>query len=396
MPDWLKGLRRRGLLPSPGFLRSLRRLSEDVPTRGNHVDLFVDGDHLFERMLEDISTAKKRITLEIYMLCEDEVGEAFSSALIERANSGVEIKIIYDAIGSLETSTRFFQRLIDAGIEVLAYHPIAPWKRGFSIFGRDHRKILVIDGIYGYTGGMNIGSQWASSPDKMGWRDSHVRVQGPAAGDLEVLVEDTWYRETGKVLKLDRLMPRDRPEAPTGVLISVVAGQASIHRRIQRSYTTALGYARKRVRITSSYFIPNLRLRRAIRAACRRGVTVELILPQHNDVALAHHASRRFYDRLLRWGVKLYLYQPTILHAKTAVIDSTWAIVGSGNLDSLSINFNLESNLILIGKEFGEEMNRVFDEDLSRSKLLDLKQWRKRRWSLRLAERFCALLRYWL
>ena len=397
LPDWLRALRRRGMLPSPRTLRALRRLCEELPTRGNKVELHTDGDRLYERMLEDISSARTRISLEIYMFCDDQVGQAFSAALRERAAAGVDVRVIYDALGSLETSSAFFDRLSGEGIEVIAYHPIAPWKRGFAIFGRDHRKILVVDGVCGFAGGMNIGCQWSSTQEGgSDWRDTHVRVEGPAAGDLEVLVEDTWYRETGRLLELDRLVPRDTAGASTGVLVSVVAGPATSHRRIQRSYTTALGQARSRVRITSSYFIPNRRLRRAIRAACQRGVVVELILPQHNDVALAHHASRRFYDRLLRWGVHLHLYQPTILHAKTAVIDSTWAIVGSGNLDSLSINFNLESNLILLGKDFGKEMDNAFDEDLARSHRIDLQEWRRRPWRLRLFERLCALLRYWL
>ncbi len=393
-------LHRAGLLRNSRRLRSLARLTEYLPTTGNVLRIFHSGDRLFAHMLRDIENARTRISMEMYMIQHDRTGRRFARALCERARAGVAVRIIYDAIGCIGTSRRFFQQFRDAGIELLEFHPVAPWRKRFAIFRRNHRKNLVIDGRIGYTGGVNIGHQWAGHRrGGAAWRDTHVRVEGPAAGDLEILFQETWFTETGRLLRLESTIPREPAAIGPGERHSevyVVSGRGGPARRIRRLYLIAIGSARRRISITSSYFIPDRGLRRAIYRARARGVEVRLLLPQASDVPVADLAGRVFFGPLLRRGVKIHLWVPSVLHAKVVVIDGLWCTVGSSNLDHLSFTLNLEANLAIIDEEAGRALEERFEKDLRWAKPVTLAAWERRSWYERLKEQTAHLFRGFL
>ncbi|MCI0652295.1 MAG: phospholipase D-like domain-containing protein, partial [Planctomycetes bacterium] len=243
-----RALHRAGWLRRSNVLRALRRLAANLPTTGNDVRVFHDGDMLFAQMVEDIRGARERVSIEIYMLRNDRTGRRIARALCDKAREGVPVRLIYDAVGSLGISGSFLRTMTDAGVQVVPFHLVAPWRQRYAIFRRNHRKTLVVDGRIGYTGGVNFGDQWAGR--KRGgasWRDSHTRVQGAAAGDLEVLFEETWFQETGELLGLPRRVTRDAEQATTlhrkHSLVYVVASRGGPDRRMRRLFLLALGHA---------------------------------------------------------------------------------------------------------------------------------------------------------
>ena len=204
VPEFVKKpLRYRSLLRRPAVLRELTQIAEDGPTYQNRTEVFHSGDALYAQMAADISQAEKRVLCEFYMFLSDDAAWLVAQALAAKAREGVEVRLIYDAIGSLDGTVKIFRVLQEAGVEVLEYRPIAPWKRRFGVFGRDHRKILVIDDRLGYLGGYNLGDHWSERASKeAAWRDTHVRIMGPAALDMAVLFAETWHRETGQLLEV--------------------------------------------------------------------------------------------------------------------------------------------------------------------------------------------------
>ncbi|MCA8961171.1 MAG: hypothetical protein KDC38_11690 [Planctomycetes bacterium] len=390
-------LRRKGLLPRPKPLRALVKLAESLPTRGNDLDLFFTGEPLFDRMVEDIQGATTRIAMEIYTFRSDSTGRRIAKALCAAARRGVEVRVIFDAVGCFGTPSSFFGILAESGVLLLEYHPIAPWRKRFALLERNHRKTLIVDGRIGYTGGFNIGNDWLDPPEGAGWRDTHARVDGPAAGDLEALFVDSWYRQSGEHLRLERLIPRepdvadDDPHRHRQIYVIGRRGGA-LDRPLRKLYLLALGRARRSVTITSAYLVPDPKMRRALRAAARRGLDVRLLLPGRSDVGLVHWASRHFFDRFLRWGVDIYLWAPTVLHAKTAVVDERWCTIGSANLDSLSFNWNLEANFVVECAHTGRALEEQFRLDLDQSDRVVDDEWRKRPRLDRLREWLAALL----
>lgn len=386
------------------MLRALTRLAQSLPTRGNRIDLFHDGDALFAAMLADIGRATQRVWVEMYMFLSDATGWRFAEALAERARHGVDVRIVYDSLGSFGTSGQMWSRLRAAGAEVLEYRPLAPWRRRFAIFGRNHRKIVVVDGAIGYTGGANIGNPWISRRrGGQNWRDAHVRVEGPAAGDLELLVLDTWYRETGVMPDTGTLGDPQRPMGDRqrdrgdgdGCQVYVIGGGLR-GRRIRRLHLLAVGHARRKIRILCAYFIPDRKFQRALFKARERGIEVELLLPRKTDVAITLLASRGLFARFLRHGIRIFEYCPHILHAKATIVDGYWTSVGSANLDSLSFHFNLEANLVILDRETGREFEQRFARDLRRSQEVDPGQWPLRPLTQKVLERLALLWGRWL
>ncbi|MEM7167173.1 MAG: phospholipase D-like domain-containing protein [Planctomycetota bacterium] len=382
----------------PRLLRSLRRVAHCLPTRGNGLELFHDGDQLFRSMLDAIRNAERRVYMEMYTFLADRTGWRFAYALAERAQAGVEVRIVYDAVGSFGLSASLLRLLHEAGVQTVVYHPVAPWRRHFTLFRRNHRKVLTVDGTIGYVGGVNIGDPWMGRRRGGGnWRDTHLRVDGPAAGDLEMLFVDTWYRETGEELSRSPL-PREPQgdKAADARQVYIVGGLGGPGRRIRRLYLIALGQARRRVVIANSYFVPDRKFRKALTHARRRGLRVQLLLPLRSDVRVAQLASQSFFSRLLRDGIEIYLWRPTVLHAKFAVIDDDWWTVGSSNLDHWSFQRNLEANAVVLDQESGRALSARFERDLRFADAVELSQWRRRPFLQKVLERLASLLRGWL
>ena len=366
---------------------------KDVPViSGNRADLLNDGREAYPAMLAAIAGARERILLEMYIFAEDNTGNAFRRALEERARAGVPVYVIYDSVGSLGTSHGFFASLEAAGVQLRAYHPLAPWKPHWNWLFRDHRKLLLADRA-AFMGGMNLSDE--NAPREVGgrgWRDTHVRLDGPCVAELETLFWTTWARIGGAVPAALRELDLP-PAGDTAVRLVSSTGLFNLH-SIRLSYVHAIDRAKESIRITNAYFLPGRSIYRRLVQAARRGVRVQILLPYETDHPYVRWASRALFGTFLENGVELYEYQPAVLHAKTAVIDGDWSTVGTHNLDHRSLRFNLEVNVTVFGRDFGRTLEQAFEKDIAVSARLDLKTWKQRPLFRRLAEESLYLVRY--
>jgi len=375
---------------------------------GNDIELLIDGPPAFEAMLSAVEEAEQRIFVQTYIFEDDGVGQRLAEALLKKRAEGVAVNVIYDSVGSLFTPAAFFNALEAGGVAVCEFNPVSPWRRVTGILSlnhRDHRKLLLVDNAAAFTGGINVSAVYSSGsvtfagshPDQedAGWRDTHIRVRGPAVAEFERLFKETWARQSCG----------DEPPAgieqvsePAGErLIAVIGTDAEKDSsRFYRALLAAINGATDSIHITMAYFVPDPQTVDALAAAARRGVEVELVLPGHSDSRLALHAGRSHYDRLLRAGVSIFEFHESLLHVKTVAIDGVWSTVGSSNLDWRSFLHNDELNTIIVGREFGEVMERQFLDDRSRAEEVTLEQWRKRSPWRRVQEGFSRLLEYWL
>jgi cardiolipin synthase A/B len=371
----------------------VRRVRRTGVSIHNRVRLLHDGLEALPAMLTAISSAREEVLLEMYWFGSDRTGRRFAEALMERARAGVCVRVTYDAIGSLEAGTAMFDEMRAAGVEVHEFNPIAPWRRRFSfarINQRDHRKLLVIDGMCALTGGFNLGDPWAPKAEGgQGFHDDGVEVIGSAALELRWLFYRTFPAPP------IALSPRTPPEGASEV--TVLASDLHAERRdIYDSYINAIARATRDIVITNSYFIPAGRVRRALARAVARSVRVRVLMPRDTDVKLAQLASRHLYTRLLREGIELYEWAGGVLHSKTAVVDDDWCTVGSFNFDARSIYNNLELNVAIVDREINAALRRRVESDLAESVKIDLAHWQKRSLFLRLIERIVYAFRWLL
>ena len=361
---------------------------------GNRVTLLHDGKQAFPAMLEAIAEAKREILLEMYWFASDTVGQQFADALVARAATGVKVRVIYDAVGSIQSDGRMFSRLRDAGCEVEQYNPIAPWRARFRIGvvnHRDHRKLLIVDRQVGFTGGVNLGDEWApQSAGGAGWRDDTIRIEGPAVEQMCDIFDYGWLRivEPQTMAK-----PRFRPPVDIGdgrgSRVRVLANHYSRERRaIRQAYLRRIESAQRSVCITNSYFVPDGQIRRVLRRAVSRGAEVRVIVPGESDVLAVRHAARKLYGRLLEAGIQLYEWQGSILHSKTAIIDGRWCTVGTYNLDSRSLRFNLEVVAAVEDAAVAGAMEDRFNEDLEHTTPVSYEEWRRRPLHVRMLDDF--------
>ncbi|MGH7437548.1 MAG: phospholipase D-like domain-containing protein, partial [Polyangiaceae bacterium] len=296
----------------------------------NGVRLLRDGAVAFPAMLEAIAGASREILLEMYWVGADRVGHRFRDALVERARAGVRVRVIYDAVGSLETPEAFWRPLVEAGAQVREFSPISPFKSPFEfgrLFFRDHRKLLVADGVTGFVGGINLGDAWMPEDGpESAWRDDGIEIRGPAAANLRVAFYGVWRRLGGEVPPdVRRAVPRET----SGVRVLTNRVERRPNRQILRSYLSAIGHAEWSVDIASAYFLPGVRFLRALRAAARRGVRVRVLVSERSDVQIVALAMSSLYGRLLADGVEVFAYAPRVLHSKTAVFDDRLTMIGS-------------------------------------------------------------------
>jgi len=385
------------------------RAQADAPlVAGNRVSLLIDGPQALGAIRKAIEGAQHSVHVETYIFADDEVGRAFSDLLIARRRDGLEVRVIYDAVGSVTTPGAFFQHLRDAGVEVREFRPLdpvrtpLPWK----INNRDHRKIVVVDGRIAFTGGINISSTYESSSAKRpgpetgrdeAWRDTHIEMEGPVATQFQALFLATWTRAGGKIEgSSGEYFPTPVPVGRE--LVAAVATDADdkSETRIYGTYLAAVQHATRRLWLTNAYFAPNKEFREALIAAARRGVDVRIIVPGFTDSGLILYASRNTFDELLAGGVRIYEQKYALLHAKTAVIDSALSMVGSANLDMRSFLHNNEVNAVVVGSDFARRLETVFERDLNDTQQLDLESWRKRPLADKLKETSSSLFFYWL
>lgn len=381
-------------------------------TAGNKAELLQDGAATYRAMLAAIEAAKDHIHLETYILDDDEVGQRFADALVAKQRQGVQVRLIHDSVGTLNTPREFFRKLTDSGIQVVEFNPVNPAVAGvdWELNERDHRKLLIVDGRVAFLGGINIsgvyssgsfssgaGSSRSEKPagDRIPWRDTHVQLQGPVVAEFQKLFLQTWVAQKGPPPAGGALYPRLQP-AGKDVVRAIGSSPEEPYSRIYATLLSAIHSAETSVYITNAYFAPDPQLLDALEDAARRGVDVKLILPGKTDSWLVFHAGRNYYARLLRAGVKLYERQGVILHAKTASVDGVWSTIGSTNLDWRSFLHNHELNAVVLGAGFGAQLQTLFDADLAGSTRVTLAQWERRGLGLRIQELFARAWEYWL
>jgi cardiolipin synthase len=388
--------------PIAGFAQREADLRYALHTRaflpGNHVDVLRDGGRAYPAMLAAIAAAREYVHLETYILVADRTGRRFGQALIERARAGVDVRLLYDALGSIGLGSDFVNELRHAGVKTEAYNPIAPWRPAFSLHQRDHRKILVVDGRMGFTGGMNISDDYAAVEDGgVGWHDMHCQITGPAVGDLARLFRRSWIKAGGDHFHLRETRSEESAISDDAALACILGNEGRRKKTpIRRVYLHAIRRAQHTIAITNAYFIPDRGIRRALVNAVARGVQVRVVVPARSDVPAVQWATRHLYAHLLRAGVKVYEWAGRMVHAKTAVIDEVWSTIGSSNLDYRSLTVNLEVVAIVIDRTFGRRMAEQFMLDVVESDEIRLEAWRKRPWWHRPIEWFFFQLRSWL
>lgn len=362
---------------------------------GNSVALLRDGRETYPSMIEAIASAQRFICLETYILASDTVGHRFSGALRAAAQRGVEVNLLFDSFGSLTLDPAFLYDLTRAGVRCVEYNPLAPWRPRWGWSARDHRKILVVDGLVGFTGGINISAE--NDPVEAGghgWRDTHCRVQGPIVRELARLFFELWKRAGGPPLDPRRYLA---PPPPAGDVRASILDTAVFRNRsaIRRAYLHAVRASTRSIYIANAYFLPDRGLLHALRDATRRGVSVQVMLPARSDVPIVQYAAEALYPRLLRWGVEIYEW-PGMLHAKTAVIDERWSTVGSCNLDHRSFRSNQEANLAFLSEEVGRSLSQMFTDDKARCTRVTPDALSRRSLWQRWRARLCYFFRSWL
>jgi cardiolipin synthase A/B len=374
---------------------------------GNAVTLLQDGPATYRAMLDAIESARDHVNMETYILDDDEVGQQFAKALIAKQKSGVQVNLIRDAVGTLTTPPEFFAALVASGVAVLEFNPVNPLlaRKAWELNQRDHRKLLIVDGRVVFLGGINISSVYSSSAFKLrsrspkasgpAWRDTDLRISGPAVAEFQKLFISTWQAQMGPAMVEKDYFPALQHEGPQ-VVRAVGSAPDEPARWVYTELLSAIANAQGSVRITNAYFAPDPQLLSVLENAAKRGVAVDLILPSQTDSWLIFHAGRGYYERLLSAGVKIHERLDVILHSKTALIDGVWATVGSTNLDWRSFLHNQEVNAVVIGADFGGQLQKMFDADLAASKTITLPDWQQRPLTVRAKELFAKMWAYWL
>jgi cardiolipin synthase len=374
-------VRTMGSLLGPGF----------VP--GNRVTSLLNGDQVFPAMLEAIHSARHTITFESYIYWSSTIGKQFTEALSDRARAGVHTHLMLDWAGSQKVDQDDLARMRQAGVQIVLYRPLR-WYQLNRLNHRTHRKLLVVDGRIGFTGGMGVADQWLGhAQDRDHWRDSHFRVEGPVVAQLQAAFMDDWFEMQGEVLDGPGYFPDLDPvgsELAQAFRSSPTGGNGNL----RLMFLLAIASASRRILIANSYFVPDRTTVDMLAAAQRRGVDVEIVVPGPIlDAQVVRRASRAMWGPLLEAGVKIYEYQPTMYHTKLMVVDDVWVSVGSTNLDDRSFRLNQEANLNVLDPKFGAEQARVFAEDRGRSRQVTLEQWRHRPMWERIQERFAGVMR---
>jgi cardiolipin synthase len=380
-----------GGIEDPGFEVLLRRIDGAPFFGGNRVDVFFTGQAAFQAMRESGEAAQREILLESYIFKDDTTGRLFLRGIKAAAARGIAVRVLADALGSASTRAAFWADMASNGIQVRLFNPLFEkfWYQPF----RDHRKILVVDREVAFTGGMNIGEEYGSLRPRPGetWRDTHVRVTGPAAWEMAVVFQEGWKYAGGEPFEIDAL-PGDVVDAP-GSRILVLDSRPNRGQAESAAVLAAIAAAaRQTLWITNAYFAPGHRAMSILGEAADRGVDVRLLLPGKTDVPVVRRAGHGYYGALLERGVRIFEYQEAILHAKTLVADGLVSVVGSTNLDFRSFIFNAECDLLILCRETAATLENAFREDLERSEEVGLAAWRRRPLRKKIGDRLARWL----
>jgi len=379
------------LLPSmalgePSFFPTLEAYAQAPIVGGNRIEILLNGEQIFPAMLDTIRAAEKTITYAQYSYEDGPVALSIAEALADRCRAGVTANVLLDGFGTLQMPAEYSELMRRAGCHVVSFRPLGP----FTVLranNRNHRRILVVDGRVGFTGGSGVGEQWMGNGRvEDHWRDTDVRIEGPVVEYLQGAFAENWLQATGVVLGGEEFFPRP------------VASRGNVYAQVVRSspaggsfgiYTTlllAISSARRSIYITNPYFLLDDTMLDALSQAASRRVRVAVLVPGVIDHAIVRQAGRRQFGRLLKAGIEIYEYRPALLHAKTMVIDGVWATIGSTNLDNRSFALNDELNLVVYDAGVAQRLEQIFDDDLAYAKRIDYRDWRRRGIKARLLE----------
>jgi len=366
-------------------------------THGNHIDFYYEGKPAFEAMLDAIRQARHHVHVQSFIIHADEIGCQFLDELTRKAREGVQVRLLYDAMGSLHFRHRSLRALQDAGGKCSVFLPVSLLRRRFQINLRNHRKILVADGKIGFTGGLNIGDEYLGKNPRFGyWRDAHMRLRGPAVNDLQRVFCEDWDFASGEHLHLDDekskvYLAGEENSGPFPVQV-IDSGPDRDLKGIREIYFAAIIRARRRVWIASPYFVPDAGLLDALRLAGYLGLDVRFLGQFYPDKWVPQFAARFYWDEVLNAGVKVYQYSKGMMHSKVVLVDDDWASVGTANLDNRSLFLNFEVNCLIHSRSAVENLDAAFQRDLQDSIRLERAAFARRPFAARLLENACRLL----
>ena len=374
---------------SEAFCTSIELLTGTSLSCGNHAVLCLNGDGTYDRLFEDLAAARSTITLQMYYCQPGRVADRFAEVMRDRAKAGVRVLFLLDAFGSAKLTEQYLQSLCDAGVEVSKFRPVN-WYQLEKAYARSHIRVVVVDGRIGYTGGFGMDDKWlGDGRHEDQWRDTNVRFTGPAVQQLQATFAKGWAEATGELLTGRELFPPwgddDSPGTMRATLLHTAPTIGST--AAERLLALSIAAARQTLYITNSYFVPDEDFVRLLREAAGRGVDVRVLTPGAlNDVKSTWYAGRAQYERLLEGGVRIFWYQPAMIHGKSFVVDGCWASIGTMNFDNRSLAFNDESNLLVLDDAFGATVREMFLDDLTRSREVTLEEFRRRPRKERLLE----------
>jgi cardiolipin synthase len=379
----VSGVDRNNELPqtdSELFQNSIELLTGTSLSRGNQAEICLNGGGTYDRLFEDIASARDTLTLQMYYCQPGRVADRFGGAMRERARAGVRVMFLLDAFGSAKLSEEYLDSLKQAGVEVAKFRPVN-WYALEKAYARSHIRVIVIDGRIGYTGGFGMDDKWlGNGRSENEWRDTNVRFTGPAVHQLQATFATGWAEATGELLTGDVMFPSLPDESDDRMKATLLHTSPTIgSTAAERLLALSIAAARHTLYITNSYFVPDDDFVRLLRQAAGRGVDVRILSPgAMNDVQSTWYAGRAQYEQLLEGGVRIFWYQPAMMHAKSFVVDGCWSSIGTMNFDNRSLAFNDESNLLVLDDDFGAMVRETFLDDLTRSKEVTLEEFRRR------------------
>jgi len=374
-------LRERVPTGTPEFVRTLSAIGQSTLHLGNRVEVLTDGPTFYPAMLDAIRGAQHSINLECYIFQPGHIGDQFVDAMIERAEAGVTVSVVGDAIGSLWLFwSRAVRRMRKAGCRVHNYQALR-WYSIARLNNRTHRELLIVDGRIAFMGGAGIADWWGlAHKGRPHWRDTMIRIHGPIVASIQGAFVENWVESCGEILTGPAYFPQPYAAADTAALVlkSSPADRATISRI---AFQALIEGARTHLRINTPYFIPDRQMRRALTAAARRGVVVEIVLPgPSTDQRWVRLASRRWFGHLLKCGVRLFEYRPSMMHAKVMIVDDAWSVLGTTNMDNRSFELNDEVNLLMLDPFVSARLIEDFERDLARSDQITMETWERRPW----------------
>ncbi|MPZ43086.1 MAG: cardiolipin synthase B [Betaproteobacteria bacterium] len=374
------------------FARTMGVMLGPALIPGNHAEALLNGHEIFPAMLAAIRGAKRTITFETYIYWSGDIGKQFAEALSERSRAGVKVHVLLDWVGSSKMDEKLLAAMKEAGVALQRYNR-PRWYNIGRLNNRTHRKLLVVDGRIGFTGGVGIADVWSgNAQDPEHWRDTHFRIEGPAVAQMQSAFMDNWVEVTGEVLHGEPYFPSiEKHDDHFAQVFTSSPGGGS--ESMQLMYLLSIAAAAHNIRMSASYFVPDDVSVGMFAAALERGVKVQIILPgPHIDTEIVRRASRSTWGKLLRAGAEIYEYQPTMFHCKVMVIDALWSSVGSTNFDNRSFAVNDEANLNILDAAFARRQIEIFEQDLKHSRRITLEEWENRPWTEKLWEHTLGLL----